>query len=72
MSAFLDGIGAVIGKIANWVPNKRESYLNEIERLENDNAKLSREIPLSSTSSDRILRNLDRIKLLRSQEGRAS
>lgn len=70
MSAFLDGIGAVIGKIANWVPNKKESKLNEITRLINENAKLSQEEPLTAKSADRITNNLSRIKLLRSEAER--
>lgn len=70
MSAFLDGIGAVVGKIANWIPGRRESYQNEIERLKNENAKLASEVPLSSRSAGKLTANLDRIKQLRSKADR--
>lgn len=70
MSLFLDGIGAVIKKVTEWVPSKKESNQNKIERLIDENAKLSQEEPLSVRTASRISDNLSRIKLLRSQTDR--
>lgn len=72
MSAFLDGIGAVFSKITQWVPSKRESYQNQIERLLDENADLAKEYPLSSRAAGRIMANVDRIKQLRSKADKIS
>lgn len=66
-----DGIGTLIGKLSDWLPGKRESYQNQIERLIDENAKLAKEYPLSAKTADRIANNLDRIKQLRSKADRA-
>lgn len=70
MSAFLDGIGAIVSKATQWIPSKKESYQNQIERLTDENAKLAQEEPLSAKTADRITTNLSRIKQLRSQADR--
>ena len=63
----MSGWGQVFGKIAEWLPGRRESKQNEIAKLRNENAKLAKEYPLSVQSANRIERNADRIKQLRAE-----
>ena len=65
MSAFLDGIGAIVSKVTQWIPSKKESKQNEITRLLNENAKLAQQNPISASAANRIGTNADRIKQLR-------
>lgn len=63
----MGGWGDVLSKIFNWIPGRKESKANELERLLNENAEIQQKHPLSFSDVDRLGRNLDRIKLLRSQ-----
>lgn len=40
MSLFLDGIGAVLQKVTQWIPGKIEKLKNEKERLLNERERL--------------------------------
>lgn len=70
MSAFLDGLGAIAKKATEWIPSKRESNQNKIEKLIDENARLANEEPLSAQTASRISNNLQLIKRLRSQTDR--
>lgn len=72
MSLFLDGIGAVAKKLMDYIPGRKESKENQIERLLDENSKLAHKEPLSYRSADRIERNLDTIKRLRSEISKIS
>lgn len=70
MSLFLDGIGAFVKKVVEYIPGRKESKENQIERLTNENVNLAKESPLSAKSADRIHRNLDTIDRLQSEISR--
>ena len=61
------GWGQFFGAIGNLLPSRRESKQNQIERLIDENSKLSQEEPLSARTADRIGNNLVTIKRLRSE-----
>lgn len=61
MSAFLDGIGSLIGKVTQWIPGRIEALKNERERLINEKKFLeSREF--SASGSRRIIAINDRLR----------
>ncbi|HEY9874594.1 MAG TPA: hypothetical protein V6D12_14235 [Candidatus Obscuribacterales bacterium] len=59
------GWGTFFGKVAEWMPGRREAKQNEIDRLLRENEQLQKQHPLSSRTVDRIMRNADRINQLR-------
>lgn len=61
------GWGNFLGKIAEWFPGRKESKQNQIERLIDENYRLQQEYPMSDRTADRIARNIERIKRLRSE-----
>ncbi len=64
------GIGSAIGKVLDWLPGRRESKENKIEKLINENARLAQEEPLSARTANRISVNINTIKQLRSEVSR--
>ncbi len=42
MSAFLEGIGAVIGKVTTYIPGRIEKIKNEKDRLEKERDEISK------------------------------
>lgn len=60
-------VGAIANKVTEWIPSKKESKQNTIDKLVRENAKLQQESPLSASSASRIQSNADRIKQLRSE-----
>lgn len=61
----LPGWGTLVGRIAQWIPSKKESTLNQIDKLKDENATLAQEVPLSTKSAERIAINVGRIAGLR-------
>lgn len=64
------GWGSALGKIFDWIPGRKESKENQIQRLLNESSKLAKEIPLSATSAQRISDNASTIKRLRQELSR--
>jgi hypothetical protein len=54
MSAFLDGIGAVLGKITQYIPGRIEKLKNERERLFNERNMLTSK-EFSASAARRIV-----------------
>lgn len=67
---FLEGIGAIFKKATEWIPSKKESHLNKIDKLTRENAELQKQVPLSATAIDRIMLNTATIKRLREEADR--
>lgn len=66
----MSGWGSVFGKLFDWVPGRKESKLTKIDKLLRENAQLQKETPLSAKTAERIIRNADTIKRLRSEIAR--
>ena len=56
MSAFLEGLGKVFGKVADQVQGRIERLKNERERLLNERHKLLTTKPFPANAADRINR----------------
>lgn len=54
MSLFFDGIGAVIKKLTNWIPDKEEARRNKIEKLREERHELVNG-EFSSRSAKRVV-----------------
>lgn len=64
-------LGGAVGKlIADWVPSKKESKQNTIDRLLRENAELQKKPTLAAKDLDRIRANAERIKQLRAEISR--
>lgn len=61
MSAFLDGIGSLIGKVTQWIPGRIEALKNERERLLNERKILTSK-EFSASASRRIIAIDDRLR----------
>lgn len=61
MSAFLDGIGSLIGKATQWIPGRIEALKNERERLLNERKILTSK-EFSASDSRRIIAINDRLR----------
>jgi len=69
MSGFLDGIGAVLGKITNWIPNRRESMQNNIDKIKKEMEDVINKKPFDALRYSNLA---DRLLKLERQERRAS
>lgn len=65
-----DGIGTLIGKVADWLPGRKESKENRIAKLQKENDELQKEKPLSVKSALRMDSNTALIKRLRDEIAR--
>lgn len=57
-SPFLDGIGKAVGKIADWVPNKRESLQNKIDKIKQEMVNVQNKEPFDSVKYERLANEL--------------
>jgi hypothetical protein len=64
MSGLLDGIGAALSKIANWLPNRQEHYRNKIEDITNEMDILQAQ-GLNGNRSDKYERLAQQLRNLR-------
>jgi hypothetical protein len=60
-------VGAIFNKLTEWIPSKRESKQNTIDRLVRENEQLQSKATVSIDDLMLIGRNADRIKQLRSE-----
>ena len=61
------GWGNVFGKIFDWLPGKRESKQNQIDRLLRENEQMQKKPHLSFRDVEHYQFNVDRIKQLRKE-----
>lgn len=66
MSGFLDGIGKVIGKIADNVQGRTERLKNEKDKLNNEKESILSRKPLSARDADRLLKIDERVAEIKS------
>lgn len=59
--------GTAIGKIFSWIPSKKESKENELERLQRETTQLQGKADFSDSDAVILKRNINRIKQLRSE-----
>jgi hypothetical protein len=64
-----DGIGTLIGKIANWIPQKREYYQNKIDEIKKEMLSVQKSKPFDAC---RYVKLADKLQELESKERRTS
>lgn len=66
MSVFLNGIGSVLSKIMDWIPNRKENRRNRIEKIKEEMDEISKLAP-SPKLTDRYAKLADILKRLHRQ-----
>lgn len=69
MSGLLDGIGKVLGKVTEWVPGRRESLNNTIDKIKQEMADVQNKKPFDTVKYERLCKQLRNAE---QQERRAS
>ena len=63
----MPGWGTVFGKIFDFLPSRKETKLNQIERLLRENEQIQKKPHLTVRDADHYQLNIDRIKQLRKE-----
>jgi hypothetical protein len=57
-----DGVGAVLGKVTNWIPNRRESLLNRKTELQDELSKLADKPKFDARTYSRLSDELHKVQ----------
>jgi len=66
----MSGWGNFFGKLGDLLPGRKESILNEIDKLQRKNDEYQKEHPMSLITAGKYTVNADRIKQLRTRLAR--
>jgi len=66
MPGFLDGIGAILIKVTDWIPGRKEKRLNDIEELERE-IKDIKNLPCTDATQLKLERLTKRLSTLKRQ-----
>lgn len=53
-----EGIGSLLGKISNWIPNRREAMQNKIDKIKEELKNVSETKPFDAVRYDRLTNQL--------------